>query len=71
MKSCNVTDFTYKSVEHLVEHRSQTPPVHRAVVRLLLENLGGQVLRGEQQQGLRSRLTFIICWWRFCIDYDE
>lgn len=52
-KRRKVTDFTYKSVEHLVEHRSQTPPVHRAVVRLLLENLGGQVLRGRKHEGVK------------------
>jgi hypothetical protein len=36
--------MTHQSVEHLVEHRSQAPPVHCAVVRLLLQHLGGQVL---------------------------
>ena len=43
--------LTYQSVEHLVEHRSQAPPVHGAVVRLLLENLRGQVLRRPTEGG--------------------
>lgn len=50
-----VTDSTYKSIEHLVEHRSQAPPVDGAVVRLLLENLWGQVLRGEQRQNSQCK----------------
>lgn len=37
-------NFTHKSVEHLVEHRAQAPPVHGPVVRLLLENFRSQVL---------------------------
>lgn len=41
---------THQSIEHLVEHRSQTPPVHCAVVRLLLEDLRSQVLRAKRQQ---------------------
>lgn len=39
---------THESVEHLVEHGAQTPPVHGAVVRLLLQNLRGQILSGDK-----------------------
>lgn len=35
---------TYQSVEHLVEHGSQTPPVDGAVIGLLLQDLRSQVL---------------------------
>lgn len=30
---------TYQTVDHLVEHRPQTPPVHRPVVRLFPKDL--------------------------------
>lgn len=36
---------TYQAEDHLVEHRSQTPPVHCPVVRLLTQNLWCQVLQ--------------------------
>lgn len=52
-------DLTYKSVEHLVEDRSQTPPVNCAVVRLLLENLWGQVLHGKRRGRVNTRQTII------------
>lgn len=50
-------DLTYKSVEHLVEDRSQTPPVNCAVVRLLLENLWGQVLHGKRRERVNTSQT--------------
>lgn len=49
---------THQSVEHLVEHWSQTPPVHCAVVRLLLEDLGGQILWRKQQKKSQR-----VSWW--------
>ena len=52
-------DLTYKSVEHLVEDGSQTPPVNCAVVRLLLENLRGQVLHGKRRERVNTSQTII------------
>lgn len=59
-----VADYTYESVEHLVEHRSQTPPVNCAVVRLLLEDFWGQVLWGKQK--VNTCPTICLCC-SFCI----
>lgn len=71
-KRHKVTDLTYKSIKHLVEHGSQTPPVNCAVVCLLLENLGGQILWGKQQERVNTCLTIITCpWWSFCIKNED
>ena len=47
---------TYEAVDHLIEHSSQTPPVHRPVIRHLTKNLRGQILQVEVQ-AQRLRIT--------------
>lgn len=48
---------THESVEHLVQNRAQTPPVHGPVVRLLLQNLWSQVLGNQSVTNPLQRQT--------------
>ena len=36
---------THQAVEHLIQDSPKTPPVHRPVIRLLMEDLRSQILR--------------------------
>lgn len=39
---------TYQAKEHLVQHGTEAPPVHRAVIRLLPQHLWSKILKPER-----------------------